>query len=167
MTISSLWNGSNVRDVNGFGILNAGADYKSALGFSALPFVDLMFTDNSQYAVYENVGNGSETYYEFSASIPVYNCAPQSGYEWPMTQGNFGGAQLCTTSLYMHAIDRDGYSNCNPNAQWAGNSLGPTWSVYNNGGCPLDDPISSSFISATPNSWLPWSDTNPLYMYIR
>ena len=163
----SLWNGTNIRDVNGFGLLNSGGDYKSGLGFSSLFFFDVMFTDNSQYAVYEGIGDGTETYYDFSASIPVYNCAPQSGYEWSMTQGDFGGGRLCSTSLYLHAIDRDGYSNCNPNAQWAGNSLGPTWSVYNNGSCPLDDPSGSAYISGTPNSVLPWSDSNPLYMYVR
>ena len=84
-----------------------------------------------------------------------------------MTQGNLGGGQLCTTSLYMHPIDRDGYSNCNPNAQWAGNATGPTWSSFNNGSCPLDDPGGTTYIYGTPNSRLPWSDVTPLYMYIR
>ena len=163
---TSLWNTTNIRDAIGFGTLN-GEDYKSELASSGVLFTDLMFTDEILYAVYENVSDGSMMYYEWSASIPRYNCAPQSGYEWPMTQGNLGGGQLCTTSLYMHPIDRDGYSNCNPNAQWAGNATGPTWSLYNNGGCPLDDPSGSTYILGTPNGGLPWSDTGALYMYIR
>ena len=164
---NSLWNATNIRDVLGFGTLNNAEDYKSAVGFASILFTDIMFTDEIQYAVYGGVGDGTTTYFEFSASVPVYNCAPQSGYEWPMTQGNLGGGRLCTTNLYMHPIDRDGYSNCNPNAQWANNGIGPTWSLYNNGGCPLDDPSGSTFIAGTPNNALPWSDTGPLYMYVR
>ena len=56
-------------------------------GFS---FTDLMFTDEILYAIYEGVSDGSMVYFEWSASIPRYNCTPQSGYEWPMTQGNLG-----------------------------------------------------------------------------
>ncbi len=163
---TSLWNGTNIRDALGFGTIN-GEDYKSTVGFTGLLFTDIMFTDEVLYAVYENIGNGSMTYFEFSASIPVYNCAPQSGYEWPMTQGNLGGGQLCSTNLYLHPIDRDGNGNCNPYAQWAGNGIGPTWSLYNNGGCPLDDPSGSTFINGTPNNGLPWSNVSALHMYLR
>ncbi len=163
---ASLWNTINIRDDLGFGSLS-GDDYKSELAAAGILFTDLMFTDEILYAIYEGVSDGSMVYFEWSASIPRYNCAPQSGYEWAMTQGNLGGGQLCTTSLYMHPIDRDGYSNCNPNAQWAGNATGPTWSSYNNGSCPLDDPAGTAFMSGTPNPRLPWSDVTPLYMYIR
>ena len=164
--VNSLWNGTNIRDAIGFGDIENG-DYKTEIAFTELMFTDLMFTDEIQYAVYENIGSGSETYYEFSASIPYWNCAPESGYEWQMTQGNLGGGNLCSTNLYFHAIDRDGNGNCNPYAQWASNSSGPTWSVYNNGGCPLDDASGTAFISATPNTALPWNDLLPLHMYIR
>ena len=163
---TSLWNTTKIRDLTGFGTLN-GEDYKSEVAFTGVLFTDIMFTDEILYAVYENIGDGTMTYYEFSASVPLYNCAPQSGYEWSMTQGNLGGGNLCSTNLYVHPIDRDGYSNCNANAQWAGNGVGPTWSVYNNGGCPLDDPSGSTFIAGTPNNGLPWSNTDSLYMYVR
>ncbi len=163
---TSLWNTSNIRDGVGFGTLN-GEDYKSGLAFTELVFTDLLFTDSIMYAVYEGVSDGSMTYFEWSASIPRYNCAPQSGYSWTMTQGNFGGGSLCSTNLYMHPIDRDGNGNCNPSAQYAGNATGPTWSRSNNGGCPLDDPNGSSFIQGTPNNALPWSNSLGLNIYIR
>lgn len=163
---NNLWNSTNIRDVNGFGDFSGG-DYKSGLVFTELGFTDMMFTDGILYAVYENMGNGSESYLEFSDSIPHWNCAPGSGYEWGMTAGNLSGGSLCDTNLYMHPIDRDGYGNCNPYAQWSGNASGPTWSVTNNGSCPLDDPSSTSFISVTSSTLLPWSTTVPFYMYIR
>ena len=65
----------------GFGSLN-GDDYKSELAAAGILFTDLMFTDEIMYAIYEGVSDGSMVYYEWSASIPRYNCAPQSGYEW-------------------------------------------------------------------------------------
>ena len=164
--VNNLWNSSNIRDTIGFGDIDIG-DYKTEIAFTELIFTDLMFTDGLFYAVYENVGAGTETYYEFSDSIPHWNCAPESGYEWAMTQGNLAGGRLCSTNLYMHAIDRDGFGNCDPYATWAGNSSGPTWSVYNNGSCPLDDADGTAFIGATPNTALPWNDLLPLHMYIR
>ena len=62
-----------------------------------------------------------------------------------MTEGNFGGGDLCSTSLYIHPTDNDGYgpSYCNPTAYYSNNAYGPTWSVSYNGPCPLDDPYYS------------------------
>ena len=126
-----------------------------------------MFTDGILYAVYENVGDGSQSFFEFSASIPHWNCAPASGYEWPMTDGTFSGGNLCSTNLYMHPIDRDGYGNCDPNAQYSDDASGPTWSAYNNGSCPLDDPTTTAFIASAPWNLMPWSDAFSLQMYVR
>ena len=84
---ASLWNATNIRDDQGFGALD-GDDYKSELAAAGILFTDLMFTDEILYAIYEGVSDGSMVYFEWSASIPRYNCAPQSGYESKMTQGN-------------------------------------------------------------------------------
>ena len=46
----------------GFGSLSISADYKSEVGFVGVPFTDLMFTDGILYAVYENVGDGSQSF---------------------------------------------------------------------------------------------------------
>ena len=84
-----------------------------------------------------------------------------------MTAGNFTGSGLCNTNLYMHPIDEDGgyNSSCDPYlAGWTNNASGPTWSVGQNNGCPLDDVNVTSF--TYNGSVLPWLKTG-LEIYLR
>ncbi len=165
-TGSGFWNPNNVRDTNNFGELFA-EDYKAA-AFSSLPFTDVLFTDEILFAVYENVGSGTESWQAFSAGIPHHNCGSLDGYTWPMTQGNFGGALLCDTNLYVHPIDEDGGSNltCTANYNsYTNNASGPAWSAGINSGCPLDDVAGTSFIAYS--GALPWSSYSSLFFYAR
>jgi hypothetical protein len=145
---------------------SSGGDYK-AIAWRALPFSDLMFTDTFLFATYENVSNGSSSWYEFQANIPLWTCVSTSNYEYPMTDGNFAG-NLCSTNLYINPSDHDGGgpTYCYPYGQWASNGYGPTWSSLNNGTvCPLDDPDNNTFWNH--DTRLPWSQTEDLLMFVR
>lgn len=144
----------------------ASGDHK-AQAWNNLSFSDVMFTDGILFAVYENVGNGNTSWYSFQLNVPLFTCAATSPYIYPMTAGNFGG-NLCSTNLYINAIDHDGGgpTSCNQNSIWADNSYGPTWSTLNNGTlCPLDDPGTNTFWYH--DSRLPWSQTEDLMMFVR
>ena len=84
-----------------------------------------------------------------------------------MTAGNLSGGNLCSTNLYIHPTDNDGGgpTYCYPDGIYSDNAYGPTWSAYNNGACPLVDPIGTSFYSRF--TALPWSDSDPLHFYVR
>ena len=107
---------------NTFGTPSSG-DYKGRV-WNHLLFTDVMFTDSLLYAVYENVGNENSSWYDFQLNVPLFTCAATSPYIYPMSQGNFGGGNLCSTNLYINAIDHDGGGifSCNQNSQWASNS---------------------------------------------
>ena len=127
----------------------------------------MLVTDGILFAVYESVGNGNTSWYSFQLNIPLFTCAATSPYIYSMTAGNFGGS-LCSTNLYINAIDHDGGgpTSCNQNSIWADNSYGPTWSTLNNGAfCPLDDPGTNTFWYY--DNRLPWSQTEDLMMFVR
>ena len=163
---SGLWTPNNVRDTTIFGELFID-DYKSD-AYSSLPFTDLMFTDETLFAIYEGVDNGSQSWQDFSANVPHHNCGSTDGYSWPMTQGNFSGGLLCNNNLYLHPVDEDGGANYTCTADFSVytvNASGPAWSVGINSGCPLDDVAGSSFIAYS--GALPWSAYSSLYFYVR
>ena len=161
----SGWSTALIINSTAFGLL-AEFDYK-AEAWNDVLFTDLMFDDGYFYAVYEGVGDGSTAWYNFQANIPLFNCAIPDGYEYPMTAGNLSGGNLCSTNLYIHPTDNDGGgpTYCYPDGIYSDNAYGPTWSAYNNGACPLDDPIGTSFYSRF--TALPWSDSDPLHFYVR
>ncbi len=157
---------TSIIDTSSFGVPSSG-DYK-AYAWNNIPFSDLLFQDGILYAVYEDVGDGTVSWYSFQANIPLSNCAVVDGYEYEMTAGTFSGSALCSTNLYIHPTDNDGGgpTYCYPNGQWAGNARGPTWSSLNNGNvCPLDDPNVNTFWNY--DSRIPWSATSTLEMYVR
>ncbi|MEC7985979.1 MAG: putative metal-binding motif-containing protein [Myxococcota bacterium] len=157
---------TTIIDTSTFGVPSSG-DYKATAWYN-IDFSDLLFQDGILYAVYEDVGDGTTSWYNFQANIPLSNCAVIDGYEYEMTAGTFSGSALCSTNLYIHPTDNDGGgpSYCYPNGQWAGNARGPTWSSLNNGNiCPLDDPNTNTFFYY--DSRLPWSSTNALEMFVR
>ena len=163
---SGFWNPNNVRDTTNFGELFL-EDYK-ARAFSSLSFTDVMFTDEILFAVYENVGDGTQSWQDFSSDVPHHNCGSTDGYEWVMTQGNFGGGLLCNTNLYLHPVDEDGGTNTPCTADYSSytnNASGPAWSAGINSGCPLDDVAGSSFIAYS--GALPWSAYSSLFFYVR
>jgi len=156
------WNSTNVLSDTVIGSVSTTADYK-AEAWSTLSFEDLMFDDGTDYAVYEGVDGGTQSYDDFQAAIPVHNCGDSDGYSYSLTSGTLTGD--CNTNLYFHAIDVDGgyNSTCSETATYADNAYGPNWSVGNNNGCPMDDPYYSSFLN---DSLGPWSG-DPLLMYAR
>jgi len=158
------WSSTTVTNGTTFGAADDSAyDYK-ALAFSAVPFADVMFDDGAMYAVYEGVGDGSESWLSFSDSVPEPNCGTTDGYEYAMTDGTLSSGSLCNTNLYVHPIDWDGGSNasCSETYTYANNAAGPAWSASNNNGCPLDDPSISGFVSDTLVGW-----ASPLMMFVR
>ena len=164
---SGTWNSSTVVNDTTFGsVSDTTSDYK-AEAYHNLVFVDVMFDDGTDYAVYEGVGDDTTSWLDFMDAIAQPNCSSSSGYYYAMTAGTFGGGDLCNTNLYIHPIDMDGGSNssCSATYVWANNATGPAWSRANNNGCPLDDPSSSSFISYGTD--VPWSTSDPLMIYVR
>ena len=146
--------------------LPTGGDYK-AVAWRSLPFSDVMFQDGTLFAVYDGVGAGTTSWYDFQLTVPVWTCAGAEGHEYTMTAGNFSG-NLCSTNLYINPMDNDGSgpTYCVPVRQYANNAYGPTWSTLNNGSiCPLDDPSSNTFWNH--DSRLPWAVNADLEMYVR
>jgi hypothetical protein len=158
------WTTTTVTDSSTFGTLSLTSDFKSS-AWSSVLFTDLLFDDGTDYAVYDGVDGGTRSYDDFQASVPLHNCGSTSGYSYTMSAGTFSGGSLCSTNLYIHPIDEDGGVNtsCSATYTWANNAYGPTWSVYNNNGCPLDDPSGSTF--AIYGSATPWGST--LMMLVR
>jgi len=143
-----------------------GGDYK-AIAWRSLLFTDIMFHDNILFAVYEGVGDGNTSWFDFQSTVPLWTCAGNTPHVYTMTDGNFNG-NLCSTNLYLNAIDNDGGGSnyCYPYGQYSDNSYGPTWSTLNNGSyCPLDDPGTNTFWYH--DSRLPWSKSNDLLMFVR
>ncbi len=159
-------NTTNILDDSTLGSPDLISDYK-AQAWSSMPMADLMFDDGSTYAVYEGVDDGSQSYYDFQAAIPHHNCASSSGYTFAMTAGNLSGGQLCSTQLMIHPYDEDGGQNssCSSSWAWADDASGPTWSTYNNNGCPMDDPSSTNFVYN--GGRVPFDTMQTLLMYAR
>ena len=141
------------------------ATYKAG-AFAQVNFADLMFEDGSQFAVYEGVGDGSESYLDFQSSVDLPDCTRTSGHQYEMTQGNLAGGRLCDTDLYINPHDLDGYweNTCDVSRAWNGWATGPAWSTYNNDRCPLDDASNSSFVYPAPG-YVPFR--TPLRMWVR
>ena len=160
------WNTTNVTDNTKFGNAGLTASFKGR-GWSEIPFSDLMFSNNTNYAVYNDVSTGVLSYYAFSVSIPMLNCGINTDYEFAMSEGTFSSTThsssgtMCNTNLYMRVADHDGsVSSCTDDNE----SFGPSWSFGNNNGCPLDDPSLFSFdYSGATNPW----NGSPLRMWVR
>ncbi len=162
-TNRSSWPIADMVTATTVGSASLTANYRGAV-WSTLPFTDLMFEDGVNDAVYEEVGDGSESYWDFQSRIPEPDCTRTSGLTWPMTAGNLAGGQLCDTNLYIHPHDQDGGGLCTLARVNSNYALGPTWSANNNNGCPLDDPSGTSFANHAP-SLAVWRA--PLRMWAR
>jgi len=154
---------TNIRDQSTFGAPSISSDYKGE-SFLTVKFADLLFTNgNGEWAQYDNVGDDSLGYFAFQDAIPFINCGPGTVYEWAMTAGNLADGKLCNTNLYINVGDWDGgASPCSTDEE----APGPSWSANNNQGCPLDEPLGSSFIQ---EGWghHPWGSDSPLRMFVR
>ena len=73
------WTTTNVTDATTIGSLSTTSDYKSE-AWSLVVFTDLMFDDGTDYAVYDSVDGGTQSYYDFQAAVPLHNCGTTSGY---------------------------------------------------------------------------------------
>ena len=162
---STYWSRTVVTDDSTFGSAGLNSDYKGD-AWNDVVFEDLFFETDSTYAVYEGVGDGTSSWYDFQAAISAPNCASSTGY--PMTSGDISTSRLCDTDLYIHPYDYDGGSCRDDN-----NGYGPTWSVGFNNGCPLDDPqgtglwYHSSSWGGTWSSGHPFDGSEPLRMWVR
>lgn len=132
--------------------------------WSRVRFQDLRFENDEMDAVYQAVDLGDQTWQVFQGQIAFYNCGSPS---FPMTSGTLQSSSLCTTDLFIHPKDQDGggYGGCTPGIieRYGDDAFGPTWSVANNTGCPMDDPSASSFV----RPGLPWGQELPLRMWVR
>lgn len=163
------WDERNILTDSTFGEPSLSEDYKGR-GFIAVPFRDLLFENDVEYAVYSDVGDATAAYQDFQEGVPVDNCGIDTDYVWPMTEGTFEDPDLCEPGLYINVRDWEGgLIPCGDNES----ARGPAWSTQNKDlGCPLNDPRSSSFIL---DEWdyNPWGDhdpatTNlPLRMWVR
>ena len=160
---NGAWNTTNVRDSSVFGPPSITQSNKSP-AFTATPFTDLLFqSGGGEYAVYECVGSGNQSYYDFQSAIPVVNCGTGTPWEWPMASGNLANATLCSTNLYLNVADHDGITtNCSSDNE----AYGPVWSTKNNDACPLDDPDGSTFVENL-HGQNPWGTSTPLSMFVR
>jgi len=157
---------TSMLDNTAFGSPDFITDYKAS-AFANLSFEDMLFEDGTLHAVYESVGNGTETFYGFISGLDSTICGSTTTIKYTMSAGTFSGANLCETTLFFNTIDEDGDYNttCDPNGIYASNATGPAWSTFSNNGCPHDDAASSSYLS--PSSVLPWDTSAPLNMYVR
>lgn len=163
------WTEESILSAEPFGDPSLTADYKSP-AFSSVLFADLRFETGEEYAVYAGVGDLRSDYHTFQAAVPLHNCGVETGYEWPMTEGNLTDPDLCSTDLYIHPIDWEGGLLPCADSEIA---TGPAWSGQNKQlGCPLNDPYGTSFI-VDPWDLNPWGDHNPaavnvpLRMWVR
>ncbi|MEL6346166.1 MAG: MopE-related protein [Myxococcota bacterium] len=155
------WTSSTVINSTTFGTVSLTKDYK-AEAWNTVPFTDVMFDDGTDYAVYDDVGDGTASWDDEQSAVSVHNCSAS----YAMSAGTFSGGRLCTTTLYLHPIDRDGGLNSSCSSSWiySDHGFGPTWSARNNNGCPLDDPSVTGFYNWNA-SLVPWS--SPLLMFVR
>ena len=156
------WNNTSIKNQARFGNPTGAEDHKSR-AWNRVFMRDLMFENGPMHAVYGDVHDGGDPYYQFQAAIPQTNCGLNTPYEFQMTDGNLSFPRLCNTNLYFNVADHDGsVSNCS----WDNEAYGPGWNTYNNAGsCPLDDPDGSTFWT---NYWgdSPWQNTRRR-MYVR
>lgn len=158
------WNPVNMLSDQSFGVLSDQTSFKSP-AFSDLRFADLRFENADMDAVYLDVDLGDRSWQAFQAQVDFYNCGEPS---WELSEGSFDHPKLCDDAvLHLHTKDQDGgiYGVCTEgNVEFYGNdAYGPTWSVSNNHGCPMDDPYSSGFVSANRS----WGLVQPLRMWVR
>ena len=164
---TSVWTSTSVVDDSTFGTLDLTSDYKGE-GWNDVLFTDLLFETDSNYAIYEGVGDGTTAWYAFQAAIPVHNCGLTDGYQYTMSSGDISTTKLCNTNLYVNTYDYDGGSCHSDN-----NAYGPTWSVGFNNGCPLDDPqgtgmwYHSSSWGGTWSTGHPFDGSEALRMWVR
>lgn len=163
------WTEENVLTDELFGTASLTSDYKGP-GFSLLPFSDLLFENDTEYASYDDVGDGTTSYKAFQDTVPIDNCGINTDYVWQMTEGDFADPDLCETALYINVKDWEGgLIPCNDSES----APGPAWSTKNKDlGCPLNDPLSSCF-AVDYWDYNPWGDhvaetlNQPLRMWVR
>ena len=166
-TLTGDWSPGSVQLAAPFGTPSLDDSFKSA-AFAGLPFTDLRFETDAQYAVYAGVGDGTTDYLTFQSAIPLNNDGGSAGYEWSMTEGDLAGANLCSTALYIHPKDLEGGSSTGDPG-----GVGPTWSHANNTGCPLDDSYFHTFTAGDQSpgvfdySALAWGADDTLRMWAR
>jgi len=156
------WSSTTITDDSVFASAALDTDHKSE-AWNAVPFTDVLFDNDSMYAEYDDVSDGTVPWYDFQASVPQNNCGIGTAYEWTMTAGDLSASSLCSTNLYINVADDDGSQGaCTTDEE----AYGPTWSADQNQGCPLDEPYGSSFIN---NSWghNPWGSSEALRMWVR
>jgi hypothetical protein len=158
------WSTTNVADTSTLGSSpTTTSDYK-AEAYASVAFGDLLFLDgDGMYAAYEGVSDWTADFYTFQDAVPA-NCGEGTDYEWTMTDGDFTSDTLCSTNLYLHVLDHDGFE-CETEAHSINHATGPGWSAVYNESCPLDDPEGSSFISHAYGA--PWDTGVPLLMFVR
>lgn len=163
------WSPESVLTADLFGAADLDAAYRGE-GFTVLPFRDLLFENDEMYAAYDDVGDGTSSYYNFQLTVPEDNCGIDTPYEWEMTEGTLEDIVLCRTSLYINVKDWEG--GVRPCDDWESAS-GPAWSGRNkDGGCPLNDPVGSCF-AVDWWDYNPWGDHDPevanlpLRMWVR
>ena len=114
--------------------------YHDVLGAEAM----FLHAPSGIWASYVLAG-GSETTIGALVEIAGGPSSLASGTGIPMNAGTLTVVEnLCETSLYFNAIDRDG--------AYPANTWGPTWNSGFNNGCPFDDPGNAS---VGPTEWEP------------
>ena len=159
---SGAWNPANIMDSSVFGVPSRTLDFKSR-AWSTTPFRDLRFTNDSEVAQYDGVGDGQLSWGTFQAGVPVANCGVGTAYEWPMTEGNLNGATLCSTNLYVNVSDWQYGATCSK----ALPAFGPTWSATYYSGCPFNNPHATGFLSDDLDANPFGADEGPLLMWVR
>ena len=126
-------------DTTTFGNLSSlNEDFKSA-ALHDVGMQDLLFVHEPSgvWAAYNDVDSGFEDFGAFSDGFGGQTCYSH-GEGFPLSVGTLTQTgQLCSTELFMHALDRDGGTCTNTNGT---NGYGPNWSASQNDGCPFDDP---------------------------
>ncbi len=152
------WTEASVLDEALFGEASLTADYKGE-GFLLVPFADLLFETDVEYAVYLAVGDGTRAWQPFQEDVPLHNCGVDTPYEWEMAEGTLDDPDICSTNLYIHPIDWEGGLIPCGDSEVA---TGPAWSGKNKDlGCPLNDPRGTSFIE-DPWDYNVWGDHDPM-----
>ena len=114
---------------------------------------DVLFVHNPSnvWASYDSLATGVYGYEAFAQSHADSTCYTH-GNGYPMSAGTLTATgQLCSTELFINAIDRDGGTCGNGDGD---DAFGPSWSVSDtNSSCPFDDPGVLS--SLGPNASFP------------
>jgi cysteine-rich repeat protein len=126
-----------------FGSLNEPTQDFKGPAYNQMPFGSVLFVhstpddpQNPIWAQYDNAGDGVQDLGSFIGSFGQnINYYDKAGI--PMTDGNLSATnKLCSTDLYINPCGLDGQATCSSDD----NTYGPTWSIDNLEGCPLDDP---------------------------